>query len=299
MADARARLPALGHQRHGRRAGHRRRRRRGRRAAARSSRGSRRAALASDVRSVYQRAGAAPVHGGSRPRRARPWPSAHDGLPERGMDPGAVLQALLGHPNLVQPRVGDDAVRPDGRRRHGRRPASTARPCCASRARRARSSWPPTPSAAVAPLRPRTLARRSRSPSARATSPSPARGRSGVTELPQLRRPERARGVLAASPRPSAAWPTRAAALEHAGHRRQRQLLQRVGARRASRPRPRSAWSACSTTSNAGAAASSGRPATSIGLLGEHDPGPGRLGLRQPRRRRRLDDRPPALDLAP
>ena len=27
-------------------------------------------------------------------------PLAHDGLPERGMDPGAVLEALLGHPNL-------------------------------------------------------------------------------------------------------------------------------------------------------------------------------------------------------
>ena len=27
-------------------------------------------------------------------------PLAHDGLPERGMDPGAVLEALVGHPNL-------------------------------------------------------------------------------------------------------------------------------------------------------------------------------------------------------
>ena len=37
-------------------------------------------------------------------RRAAPAPGetplAHDGLPERGMDPGAVLEALLGHPNL-------------------------------------------------------------------------------------------------------------------------------------------------------------------------------------------------------
>ena len=37
-------------------------------------------------------------------RRAAPAPGevamAHDGLPERGMDPGAVLEALIGHPNL-------------------------------------------------------------------------------------------------------------------------------------------------------------------------------------------------------
>jgi phosphoribosylformylglycinamidine synthase len=37
-------------------------------------------------------------------RRLAPAPGetalAHDGLPERGMDPGAVLEALLGHPNL-------------------------------------------------------------------------------------------------------------------------------------------------------------------------------------------------------
>jgi phosphoribosylformylglycinamidine synthase subunit PurL len=43
---------------------------------------------------------------GRRPARSRPAPApgvaplAHDGLPERGMDPGAVLQALLGSPNL-------------------------------------------------------------------------------------------------------------------------------------------------------------------------------------------------------
>jgi phosphoribosylformylglycinamidine synthase subunit PurL len=43
---------------------------------------------------------------GRPPARSRPAPApgapilAHDGLPERGMDPGAVLQALLGQPNL-------------------------------------------------------------------------------------------------------------------------------------------------------------------------------------------------------
>ena len=42
----------------------------------------------------------------SPPQRRRPAPApgetplAHDGLPERGMDPAAVLEALLGHPNI-------------------------------------------------------------------------------------------------------------------------------------------------------------------------------------------------------
>jgi phosphoribosylformylglycinamidine synthase len=56
-------------------------------------------------------------------RRAAPAPGvpelAHDGLPERGMDPGAVLEALIGHPNLGSRRwvtdqydstVGTDTV---------------------------------------------------------------------------------------------------------------------------------------------------------------------------------------------
>ncbi len=59
------------------------------------------AALTSDA-IVYQREARAPVH-----ERAAPAPGVHrelletePGLPERGMDPGAVLLALLGHPNL-------------------------------------------------------------------------------------------------------------------------------------------------------------------------------------------------------
>ena len=59
------------------------------------------AALTSDA-IVYQREARPPVH-----ERAAPAPGVHrelletePGLPERGMDPGAVLLALLGHPNL-------------------------------------------------------------------------------------------------------------------------------------------------------------------------------------------------------
>ncbi len=55
-------------------------------------------ALASDA-PLQAHEGAPPAR-----RRAAPAPGetpfAHDGLPERGMDPGAVLEALLGHPNL-------------------------------------------------------------------------------------------------------------------------------------------------------------------------------------------------------
>jgi phosphoribosylformylglycinamidine synthase subunit PurL len=62
---------------------------------------------------------------GRPPTRSRPAPApgapemVHDGLPERGMNPGAVLQALLGHPNLGSRRwvtaqydstVGSDTV---------------------------------------------------------------------------------------------------------------------------------------------------------------------------------------------
>jgi phosphoribosylformylglycinamidine synthase len=56
-------------------------------------------ALTSDA-IVHERVAAAPVR-----RRAAPAPgapaTASDGLPERGMDPGAVLTALLGTPNLA------------------------------------------------------------------------------------------------------------------------------------------------------------------------------------------------------
>ncbi len=60
------------------------------------------AALTSDA-IVHQRIGQPPAH-----RRAAPAPGApdvsFDRLPERGMDPGLVLQALLGHPNVASRR---------------------------------------------------------------------------------------------------------------------------------------------------------------------------------------------------
>ena len=105
-------------------------------------------------------------------------------------------------------------------------------------------------------------------------------------ELPQLRRPDAARGVLAAH-RGRARPRRRVPGARPAGHRRQRLALQRV-ARRAPSPRPRrSASSGCSTTSRRSSARRSQRPRDAILLVGEADARAGRLGLRGARRRRR------------
>ena len=70
----------------------------------------------------------------------------------------------------------------------------------------------------------------------------------GRHELPELRRPHPAGGVLAAQrrrPRPGRRLP----GARHPGHRRQRLALQRVARPGRSRRRPRSGSSACSTMS--------------------------------------------------
>jgi phosphoribosylformylglycinamidine synthase len=56
-------------------------------------------ALTSDA-IVHQRVAQAPTHRRNAPAPGNPEP-VEGGLPERGMDPGAVLQALLGDPNLA------------------------------------------------------------------------------------------------------------------------------------------------------------------------------------------------------
>ena len=78
------------------------------------------AALTSDA-IVHDRLAAPPPR-----RRPAPAPGAvaadADGLPERGMDPGAVLLALLGTANLVEPALGLRAVRRQRPGEHGRGP---------------------------------------------------------------------------------------------------------------------------------------------------------------------------------
>jgi hypothetical protein len=166
---------ALGPAGRGHRRGHRRRRHRGRRRRderrprARPDPGAR-----ADERRDRPRAGRAPP-----PRRGAPAPGAPadavDALPERGMDPGAVLLALLGSPNLARAaRV--PAVRLDGQANTVAGPGTAPR-SCASRARPRRSSPRPTATQAVGALDPwlgAALSSRRR----RATSRSPAPGRS-------------------------------------------------------------------------------------------------------------------------
>ena len=91
------------------------------------------AALTSDA-IVFDRLATPPLK-----TRAAPAPGAPsepgDGLPERGMDPGAVLAGPARRPEPGQPRLGHDAVRRDRRHRHrrgrrtgGGRPAHQGQP---------------------------------------------------------------------------------------------------------------------------------------------------------------------------
>ena len=105
----------------------------------------------------------------------------------------------------------------------------------------------------------------------------PAAGRH---QLPQLRRPDAARGVLAAHRR-GARPGRRLPGARPAGHRRQRLPVQRVAGRGASRRRPRSASSGCSTTSTTLVGPAFARDGDAVLLVGEAAPGPGRLRLRR------------------
>ena len=173
---------------------------------------------------VHERLATAPQH-----RRAAPAPGApidpSDRLPERGMDPGAVLLGLLGTANLSSRRVvfeqydstvGADTVAGPGRgaavlarqehdegpgRLHGRQPGGRCAgsvPGCGPERRRGHPQ--------------------------RGHHRRPPAGRH---ELPQLRRPDPPRGVLAAQrgrPRPR----RRVSGARVAGHGRQRLALQRI-----------------------------------------------------------------------
>ena len=186
------------------------------------------------------------------------------------MDPGAVLVALLGSANLASRHavfhqydstVGADTVAGPGRGR--RRPARQGHD---EGARRDDGRQP--------------VRRRDRPVAGRR-----AVGRRGDAqrldhrgaaarrhELPQLRRSDPARGVLAAvrgRPRPRRRVPRARAA----GHRRQRLALQRVAGRGRSRRRPRSASSACSTTSRRSSGPAFAAAGDAILLVGDAVPG--------------------------
>ena len=181
------------------------------------------AALASGA-IVFQRESRAPTR-----RRAAPAPGAPvepvDTLPLRGQDPGAVLLALLGSPNLSSRRTVfeqyDHNVQVEHRRRSRarcRRPPDQGHDQGARRLdRRQRAGWRHRPVA-----RGRAVGRGGRAERRDHRRPAARRH-----ELPQLRRSDEARGVLAADrgrPRPRG----RLHRPRPARDRRQRLAVQRV-----------------------------------------------------------------------
>ena len=238
------------------------------------------AALTSDA-IVHARVASAPTH-----RRGAPAPGApamvSDRLPERGMDPGAVLLGLLGSANLASRHavyhqydstVGADTVAGPGRgaavlrvkgttrgaRRHdGRQPVGRGVRSVAGRGAVGRGG-----------------------DAQRLDHRRPAAGRD---QLPQLRRPHPARGVLAAE-RGRARAGGRVPRAGPAGHRRQRLPVQRVTGRRDrpdARHRRRRPARRHRDARRAGL-----RPDPRRGPAGRRDgSGPGRIGLRGAGRRR-------------
>ena len=211
-------LRALGPAGRDHRPGDRRRRHRGGRRAAsivdgRPAPGARElarvpaSALTSDA-IVHQRVAAPPTH-----RRGAPAPgapeSASDRLPERGTDPGAVLVALLGSAGLASRHAVYPPVRLDRRGRHRRRPGpGRRRPARQGDDEGAGGDHGRQP----VRRRDRPVARRRavgrRSDAQRLDHRGAAARRH---ELPQLRRSDPARGVLAAVRGRPRARPTPAA----------------------------------------------------------------------------------------
>ena len=215
-------------------------------------------------------------------------------LPERGMDPGAVLLALLGSANLSARRAGLRAVRLDGPGEHGRR----ARP----RRRGAADQGHDEGARRDDRRQPGRRAHGSvarRGDERRRGDPQRLDHRRAAArrhELPQLRRPDPARRRSGSSRRPSAASATRAARSAcRSPAATSRSTTSRRRAR--SRRRRRSASSGCSTTSDALVGPAFRAEGDAVVLVGEAAPGLAgseyaRLAGVAP------EDGPPALDLA-
>ena len=250
-------------------------------------------ALTSDA-IVHQRVAAAPTH-----RRGAPAPGAPDAvsdrLPERGMDPGAVLLALLGsaEPRLAPRRL--PPVRLDGRGGHRRRPGSRrGGPAGQGHDQGARGDDRRQPGRRGARPVARRGARGRRGDPQRLDHRRPAARRD---ELPQLRRPDPARGVLAAVARASAAWPTRAgrSGCPVTGGNVSLYNESPDGADRADRRR--SASSGCSTTSRRSSVRRSRSPTTRSSSSARRCPGLAGSAYAELAGNAAEDD-PPALDLA-
>ena len=186
------------------------------------------------------------------------------------MDPGAVLTALLGSANLAEPPAGLRAVRLDRPGEHRRRPGPRRRrhpdQGHDEGARRLDRREPGRRRARSVAGR---GAERRRGDPQRRDHRRPAARRH---ELPELRRPDPARGVLAADrgrPRPRRRVPR----ARPAGDRRQRLALQRVADRRDRPDARRSASSGCSTTSRPAVGPGWRAAGDRILLVGEATPG--------------------------
>ena len=213
------------------------------------------------------------------------------------MDPGAVLLALLGSPNLASRRWVFEQYDATVQTNTRRRARAAARPSCGSRARPRRSSPRPTRNQRVGALDPWLGAAISgrRSDAERRDHRRAAARRH---ELPELRRPDAPGGVLAARRRRCAASATRAArSVCRSPAATSRSTTNRRAA--PSRRRRRSASSGCSRTSRRGRRPGVPRrrrrrdPARRRG-----DAGPRRQRVRARWPASRAEDGPPSLDLA-
>ena len=191
-------------------------------------------ALTSDA-IVHDRLAAPPAR-----RRAAPAPGApaepSDGLPERGMDPGAVLLGAARRAEPVEPARGSTSSTTARPGEHGRRARSRGAAVIRIKGTTKALVAATDGNQAVGRARPvaRGRAERRRGHPQRVDHRRPAARRD---ELPELRRPDPPGGVLAAPrgrPRPRRRLP----GARPAGHRRQRLALQRVAGRARSRPTP-------------------------------------------------------------
>ncbi len=195
---------------------------------------------------------------------------------------GAPRAPRLGQPR--RPPAGLRAVRLDRPGEHRRRARAGAPRCSGSRAPRRRSSRRPTATQAVGRRDPWLGAAMSVAEATRNVVDH-RRAAARRHELPQLRRPDPAGGVLAAvrgRPRPGRRVPR----ARPAGHRRQRLALQRVARRPRSPRRPRSGSSGCSTTSIALVGPAFRADGDAIVLVGEATPGLAGQRVRAARGRR-------------
>ena len=249
------------------------------------------AALTSEA-IVHQRVGTAPTR--RRPVSMTFEPPATDGLPERGMDPGAVLQALLGHPDLCSrawvtrqydATVGTDTV------------AGNEHGAAVIRVKGTTKGLVMATDAAERVGAHRPLAGgRARGRGVHPQRRGDRRPRPRCHQLPQLRFAGTSGGVLAAPggrPRPGRRVP----GARPAHHGRQREPVQRIGGFRRHRTHLPGGRGRAAGGHRPPGGAGAGGAGEIVAVLGTASPGMGGsvyVEIAGPG----PDDRPPELDLA-